>query len=220
MSKEAHIICIAAGNGKGRYSPNMGFVPFGEKGISEIKGDIWVGPRQVLETIASNEESYPLPQYLQVIPYYVFENRGRYLRYVRPVSGNDDRLHGKVSIGIGGHVDLADAFIDNNGMINLEKTLEKAGKRETEEEIGLDIQESSFSYVGTIYATDTEVDKVHLGIVGICHLDDESALSISRTEEIGVHDFKTFDEIQAEVEGGEKFLETWTRLIIESANLT
>jgi predicted NUDIX family phosphoesterase len=219
MSKEAHIICIAAGKGEGRYSPNLGFTPFGDKGISEIKGNVWVGPRQTLETIKPNAESSPFPQYLQVIPYYLIENNGKYLRYVRPVAGNDDRLHGKVSIGIGGHIDLADAFIDNKGMIDLAKTLEKAGKREGKEEIGLDIQDGSFRYVGTIYATTTEVDKVHLGIVGICHVDDETAASITKSEEIEDHDFKTFDEIQAEVQDEGKFLETWTHLIIESASL-
>lgn len=258
MSKNAHILCVAAGKGPGRYAPKIGFTNFGGSLAQVIEGDLWVGPRPYLETLrpvtpvaapfgflqgllAGNggkgiedllngcasigdiiagtrgdaETAYP--EYLQIIPYYLFRNRGRYFNYVRPDKGSETRLHGKVSIGIGGHVDMTDIEADADGRIDLEATLEKAGKREGHEEIGVEIADGSFRFIGTIYAVDTEVDRVHFGIVGVCDLTDEQVEALSPNHEVSEAGFRTLAEIAADTaQDPNKTLETWTRLVIES----
>lgn len=260
MSKKAHILCVAAGAGAGRYTPPVGFNTF-VGGLQEVvAGDLWIGPRPYLETLkplpavkdpmafietlvagmtgdgakdvqgmlagaaslsdlisGKNEPSVQYPAYIQIIPYYLFRNKGRYLRYIRTVTGGDARLHGKVSVGIGGHVDLKDVVVDADGRIDLVATLALAGKREAHEEIGANIADEAFRFIGTIYATDTEVDRVHLGVVGVCDLTDDQAAALVINHEIGDHAFMTLAEVRDEANADpNKTLETWTRLVIES----
>lgn len=265
MSKKAHILCVAAGIGEGRYAPAVGFTTLKSPLTEAITGDLWVGPRPHLETLTpaatardpltllnvlggafaaktegkeiapdleailsgassisdllgmGRSEDVTYPAFIQIIPYYLFRNRGRYLRYVRTETGGDARLHGKVSVGVGGHIDLKDVVADAEGRIDLVATLSLAGKREADEEIGARIDDEAFRFIGTIYATDTEVDRVHVGVVGVCDLTDEQAEGLTINEEIGDHAFKTLAEVKAEADGDDtKTLETWTRLVIES----
>lgn len=259
MSKTAHILCMEAGHGPGAYAPETGFTVLKGKLSDTLTGNLWIGPRQVLEgfkpvegaggplsgvmamfekvtsaadrgmSVVADLVSDALagahadaaatvyPTHVQVIPYYLFRYRGEFLSYERPVTGNDDRLHGKISIGIGGHVDLKDVEVHEDGSIDLESTLVIGGKREALEELGIDIAPRQLRWIGTIYATDTEVDRVHVGIVGIYDLDEKEHAALDVNHEIGQHTFATLGALQAVVEGDEtKTLETWTRLIIES----
>lgn len=263
MGMKAHILCVAAGFGEGKYAPKIGFNTMNGTLTDVVTGDLWVGPRRRLEElkpvpamadpfaliqrmtdIVGKVEGRPnladllkgddvlsklfrtgqveagateYPSFIQIIPYYLFRNKGRFLHYLRPDKGNETRLHGKVSIGVGGHIDVADVITNEDGGIDLTATLVRSGKREGSEEIGIDIADDSFRFIGTIYATDTEVDRVHLGIVGICDLTDEQAEGLTVNEEIMDHGFKTLAEIRSETDSDPlKTLETWTRLVIES----
>ena len=258
MSKNAHILCVAAGSGPGRYAPRVGFSTFTGDVAKVIEGDLWVGPRPHLETLrpvtpaagplgflqgflsggrgpgieellngsasisdilagVQSDEAVGYPDYLQIIPYYLFRNRGRYFNYVRPDKGSETRLHGKVSIGVGGHIDMTDIVADGDGRIDLEATLTAAGKREGGEEIGVEIAHGSFRFIGTIYAIDTEVDRLHFGIVGVCDLSDAQVEALKPNHEIAEPGFRTLADIAADtVADPNKTLETWTRLVIES----
>jgi predicted NUDIX family phosphoesterase len=257
MSKNAHILCVAAGDGPGRYAPKVGFSTFSGDVAQVIEGDLWVGPRPHLETLqpvapvadplgfiqrflsgakspgvedlldgtasladiltGGHEDKVAYPAFLQIIPYYLFRNRGRYFNYVRPDKGSETRLHGKVSIGVGGHVDMTDIVADADGRIDLSATLDAAGKREGGEEIGVEIAEGSFRYIGTLYAIDTEVDRLHFGIVGVCDLTDEQVETLKPNHEIAEPGFRTLADIAADTATDpDKTLETWTRLVIES----
>jgi predicted NUDIX family phosphoesterase len=269
MSKNSHILCIAAGHGEGRFAPALGFTTVRGPIEDHIQGDLWVGPRPTLERMrpvaepglgtltrliggeasisdlfggssaaaafdagatgtgfggmmselfggdARSRMAYPT--HLQIIPYYLFRSNGRYFNYLRPDSGNEARLHGKVSIGVGGHVDLLDVVATDDGRIDLARTLEKAGRREAAEEIGADVAEDAFRIIGVLYATDEEVDTVHVGIVCICDLDDAQVAALKPNDEIAQPDFRTLGQIRDETEADPgKTLETWTRLVIES----
>lgn len=261
MSKNAHILCVAAGNAPGRFAPAPGFTIMSGTIAEMVTGDLWMGPRPYLETLkpveggsepmafigtivdalAGDEKSgladlmtgkksisdilgmggqtpaINYPEFVQIIPYYLFRNQGRFFHYLRPDKGSESRLHGKVSIGVGGHVDFCDVVADANGCIDLAATLDLAGKREASEEIGINIDDHAFRYIGVLYAVDTEVDRLHLGIVGICDLTDEQAAQLKANHEIADYGFATLAETRARVEADpNKTLETWTRLVIES----
>lgn len=166
---------------------------------------------------AGGDEVLAYPAYLQIIPHYLLRNRGRYLRYLRTTTGGDTRLHGRISVGVGGHVDLADVVVAEDGSIDLMATVLAGGARETREEVDHEIAADRFRWVGTLYATDEEVDSVHLGLVAVCDLADEEADALTANHEIGDMAFSTFGDLAAEVAGDPtKKLETWARLLIES----
>lgn len=244
MSKNAHILCIAAG--RDAFAPQVGFHSFKGPVEETVKGDLWVGPRPLLETMrpmvksagidmsadtiletiisaassildGASDDQIDYPPFVQIIPYILFRYNGKYLRYLRPDKGNEARLHGKISIGIGGHIDFIDIEAAQDGSIDLPMTLAVNAQRESKEEIGLDLPLDGFRWVATIYSNVTEVDTVHLGVVGIIDITKEQAKSVKINDEISDHSFETLADIIAEVEADEaKSLETWTRLIIES----
>ncbi len=103
------------------------------------------------------------PGFKQLIPYCVFRCNGEVFYYQRGTAQGEARLHARRSVGVGGHV----STLDMDG--ELTPYLEGM-KREIEEEveIGTGWQEKC---VGLINDDETEVGKVHLGIVHIFDLD-------------------------------------------------
>ena len=104
------------------------------------------------------------PEFLQVIPYsYVYCWKPEVLVYRRTKKGNETRLHGKFSIGVGGHINP----IDNQG----EQIFKMAALREVNEEFlfaGENLRQSDimdFTLRGFIHRTDTPVNSVHFGLV-------------------------------------------------------
>ncbi|MCD2137072.1 NUDIX domain-containing protein [Salinicoccus halitifaciens] len=102
------------------------------------------------------------PSYKQLISYVIISSEGgkETLVYERLGGGGEERLHGLLSIGVGGHMnDIEDADdIDEKLSIN--------ARRELEEEVGLsgdDIR--NIEIMGLINDDDNEVGRVHIGLV-------------------------------------------------------
>lgn len=97
---------------------------------------------------------------LQVIPYIVLRDTdGSIFCYERGGGGGESRLHAKLSVGLGGHVDIQPGEGDMHTALRFE------AERELREEVGFSIDIEHFH--GLVYtgALDTPVDKVHLGLV-------------------------------------------------------
>lgn len=101
------------------------------------------------------------PSWLQLIPYCVLINdAGLVFAYERDKSGGESRLHRKISIGVGGHINP----IDSSG----EGSEYSAGLcRELAEEVDVDPEMSIGDPVALIYDDQNEVGRVHLGVVHI-----------------------------------------------------
>ena len=104
------------------------------------------------------------PGFKQLIPYVIFRHRdadGRQtvFQYTRGTGQGEGRLHRKRSVGIGGHISVIDA--DSQAKAN---PYEEGMRRELEEEV---IVETSYTahLVGLINDDQTEVGRVHLGVV-------------------------------------------------------
>jgi predicted NUDIX family phosphoesterase len=117
------------------------------------------------------------PSYKQLIPYCLFQCKGELLHYRRGSGIGEGRLLGKRSVGIGGHISEEDAGgSDHPYQVGM--------RREIEEEVELG---SSFreSIIGLINDDETEVGRVHLGIVHVFDLDEPRVTS----RETSLHDF-------------------------------
>lgn len=108
------------------------------------------------------------PTYKQLIGYTIIKDKvsKEILVYKRLVGGGEARLHGKASVGIGGHMnDIPNKNIDDVIKIN--------AAREIEEEVAINIDEAlnSIEFIGLINDDKEEVGKVHIGLVYICEVD-------------------------------------------------
>lgn len=103
------------------------------------------------------------PSFKQLIPYCVFLHDGKVFHYKRGSAQGESRLHSKRSIGIGGHISSDDAASDDIPY--------KEGMwREISEEVYLQTTYTE-RCVGLINDDETEVGRVHLGVVHIFDLD-------------------------------------------------
>lgn len=141
------------------------------------------------------------PSYKQLIPYCVFRHEGRVFHYTRGTEQGEQRLHSKRSIGVGGHISSIDDSPDGS-------TYEQGMWREIEEEVSL---ESGYTErcVGLINDDETEVGKVHLGVVHVFELD---APKVSPREtsmiETGFSDLKDLSEVRHQ-------FETWSQICLD-----
>lgn len=102
------------------------------------------------------------PSYKQLISYVIIrsDDDSKTLVYKRLDGGGEERLHGLLSIGVGGHMnDVEEAgSIDDKLSIN--------AKRELKEEVGLAGDElRNIEIMGLINDDNNEVGKVHVGLV-------------------------------------------------------
>jgi predicted NUDIX family phosphoesterase len=136
------------------------------------------------------------PTFKQVIPYLVLRDGPRYFLMRRTRAGADERLHERWSIGIGGHL--------NHGDDDLEAGL----RREWREEIDADF-EPDFRFVGLLNDDDSDVGRVHVGLVyeaetrgrpvGVREVDKLSGRMAERDEVAAVRDR----------------METWSALVFD-----
>ena len=108
------------------------------------------------------------PSFKQLIGYVLLKdiNTNEVLVYKRLVGGGEARLHGKASVGIGGHMNEIE-----------EKTIFEMLKinaaRELNEEVGVSEEEDleNLQFIGLINDDETEVGQVHIGVVYECKVD-------------------------------------------------
>ena len=95
------------------------------------------------------------PTHKQLIPYVVVQDARRVFLMERTTLGGDSRLHGKASIGVGGHINPVDAGPD---------PLTGGLRREWAEELVAD-WEPEFRLIGLLNDDSNPVGAVHLGVV-------------------------------------------------------
>lgn len=145
-------------------------------------------------------------KYKQLIPYVLLICDGRILRYQRGRGGQEKRLHGLFSVGIGGHISEED-----DSLFSRDVGYEAAMRRELMEEIAVDgIKDAA---VAVINDDSTEVGYVHFGVVHIAQVPDESVAG-RRSGIVGPE----FIPIREAVNGVSEY-ESWSRLCLEKLGL-
>lgn len=162
---------------------------------------------RVVDIILSNHEFLPRPEaeedpsHKQIIPYVALCRGNEIFATRRLNKGGEARLHGLISLGVGGHINPE---TDGDGSDVLYRGL----KREVEEEVYITYQ-SELIPRGLINDDGNEVGKVHLGLFFTLEVGGE--VSVRETEklegfwikisELALH----FDE-----------METWSQLVVSA----
>ena len=112
------------------------------------------------------------PHLKQVIPYTLVARGQEFLLLQRTKGGGESRLHDKLSLGVGGHVNPVDA-IDTNagaGARRLRAPLPAATRREVLEEELIVEGETRLRTVGLLNDDTNAVGAVHVGLVQVLEL--------------------------------------------------
>jgi predicted NUDIX family phosphoesterase len=102
-------------------------------------------------------------RYKQLIPYVLILHNGRILRYRRGKGGQETRLHGLYSVGIGGHISEED-----HGLFTGAQGYQEGMRRELMEEVA--IESVNDVAVALINDDSTDVGTVHFGVVHVVHV--------------------------------------------------
>lgn len=147
------------------------------------------------------------PSYKQLISYVIIKSDkdDSTLVYKRLGGGGESRLHGLLSIGVGGHMNDVSEYDNINDKLSIN------AERELEEEVGLAGDAvKDMEIMGLINDDDNAVGKVHIGLV------------LSVTVDPSIVASKEADTLELNWEADEKLhsmspYESWSELIIRDA---
>ncbi|MFN3407654.1 MAG: hypothetical protein ACK45B_01555 [Limisphaerales bacterium] len=145
-------------------------------------------------------------RYKQLIPYVLIFCRDRILRYRRGKGGQETRLHGLYSVGIGGHIAEED-----HGLFTTDRGYQEGMRRELMEEVA--IAPDQDAAVALINDDSTEVGYVHFGVVHVAQVPDESI--VGRRSGILAPEFVPLDQARREAAG----CESWSRFCLERVDV-
>lgn len=114
------------------------------------------------------------PSYRQIIPYVVLTRGDEVLVLRRLKKGGEKRLHGLLSIGVGGHINPVDEA-------ERDETLMRGLRREVDEEVEVE-RALSLEPVGVINEETNEVGSVHLGFM--FRMEVEGGVRVRETEKL------------------------------------
>ncbi len=144
------------------------------------------------------------PSHKQLIPYCIFRCGDRILHYTRGKAGGESRLHAKISVGVGGHVNP----IDTGGGRTGADAYHAAVTREIEEELDLP-EDHQHKIIALLNDESNPVGQVHLGIVHLIELKSDDVKS--REDALTDLGFTPLAELN---DGLFERLETWSQFCI------
>jgi predicted NUDIX family phosphoesterase len=145
------------------------------------------------------------PSFKQIIPYVVVRHGDRYLLTRRTERQTERRLHGKYSLGIGGHIN------DLENPDGVSDVIRAGLERELNEEVRILGKRLSLDLVGVISDDTTPVGKVHLGLVFILQTDTDQ-YSIQEAD-LMTAEWASVEFLREKV----PMMETWSQIVF--ANL-
>ena len=147
--------------------------------LTEDFGLITEGVEEIVRVIEAHHEFRPRPEmetdpeYKQIIPYVLVTRGAEAFVMQRLKKGGEQRLHGLLSLGVGGHINPVD---------EAEGSALTAGlRREVDEEVDVE-RAVSLTPLGVINNDRDEVGRVHLGF--LFRLEAEGAVTVRETEKL------------------------------------
>jgi predicted NUDIX family phosphoesterase len=145
-------------------------------------------------------------RYKQLIPYILLICRDKILRYRRGRGGQEKRLHGLYSVGVGGHISEED-----HGLFSTNLGYQDGMRRELMEEVA--VEEPKETAVAVINDDSTEVGYVHFGVVHVMSVLNENVAG--RRSGILGPEFIPISEALKDPSG----YESWSRFCLEQLDL-
>jgi predicted NUDIX family phosphoesterase len=142
----------------------------------------------------------------QLIPYVLLICRDKILRYRRGRGGQETRLHGLYSVGVGGHIAEED-----HGLFSHDRGYQEGMRRELMEEVAIDAAHAPA--VAAINDDSTEVGCVHFGVVHVVRVSDEKVAG--RRSGIVGPEFIPMSDAVKDPSG----YESWSRFCVEHLDL-
>lgn len=172
----------------------LGTAVFVTQGLEELKSYLLAHhfflPRQQAEYDATVR---------QIIPYVILRRQGSYFLLRRLKKQTEQRLHQKLSLGVGGHINPTEEAAADPILAGLH--------RELAEEVDVP-SVRSLTCVGLINETTGGVSDYHTGLVYL--LETDGAVTVRETEKM-TGSWATLQELQAVYED----LETWSQLVFD-----
>ncbi len=144
------------------------------------------------------------PEYKQLIAYALFMYEGKVLAYARTNKGGEARLHDKLSVGIGGHINPIDGIAESI------RTYEEGVEREIREEL---------SFEGSAKQRIFALINVYRNAVGKVHLGGRHLFVLSRHQcstyvgALAQMAFYSLEELQGSLY---KRLESWSAICVDA----
>ena len=160
--------------------------------------DIIVNHHEFMDRPAAEED----PSYKQIIPYVVLTQNGQVFTTRRLNKGGESRLHGKLSIGIGGHINPVDET-------DRRSVLMKGLERELDEEVYIQ-RWGQLVPRGFINDDGNGVGAVHLGLC--FSMEVEGEVSVKETEKLSGA-WLSLQELKSEYDN----METWSQIALAVA---
>jgi len=146
------------------------------------------------------------PSFKQLIPYVVMRWEQKLLCYVRGKGSGEERLRSLGSVGIGGHISVADRGLFTGDMRDV---FRDALRREVAEEVEVQT-EFTEKVAGLINDDSNPVGRVHLGVLMVWRLTEPKV--VRRERSITSLEFLTIEELKKR----RYKLETWSQIIIDN----
>ena len=167
------------------------------------RGLVQEGVEDVLDTIVERHffidrpTAETSPQYKQIIPYVVIRHHDSYFLLQRTQKQTEARLHHKLSLGIGGHINPDTPDLIDGLHKELEEEVDVAG-------------DYDLTFAGILNDDTTEVGKVHLGAVFVLESHD-GEVQVRETEKMTGR----WVERAALAEHREA-METWSQIVYDA----
>jgi predicted NUDIX family phosphoesterase len=141
----------------------------------------------------------------QVIPYCLVVRGGQVFVMRRLSGGGEARLHGKRSVGVGGHINPVDGLGAGDDIVA------EGLRREVSEELHIDGPWDVHT-VGLLNDDSTDVGSVHVGLVGIVTTDADVRVRETETLE---GEFVSVDQLRRLLVDERETFETWSALVLD-----
>lgn len=180
----------------------QGLVPFGP-GLTR---EGFLGAVREAGFFVERERAERTPAWKQVIPYTVVVRGDQVLLLRRLGKGGEARLHDKLSIGVGGHVNPEDEALARDA-----DPLEAATRRELQEELHVE-GDGRLTAVGILNDDSNPVGAVHVGLVQVLALSPTAAARV-READVLEGAFVDRTRLSSLLSEGADF-ETWSALLV------
>jgi len=171
--------------------------------------DRYLGPARESGFFIERRYAEDHPEFKQPIPYVAVCREDQVLCLTRLSAQGEKRLHGKKSIGVGGHINPCDQEGSD--------LFASACTRELHEELVLPNIELDLTPVGLLNDDTTAVGAVHVGLVYRLNASDIE-VAIRETSAMA-GDFESLSSLEELARSAEPPYETWSTLLLRSGAL-